>query len=509
MALSDSVDAVGTVLRRRPSDLLPLYVLGAAIPAIVRVVPFLAAVIGYVHLARAGRLEAARAELEDVETSMPDPNADPEAFEAWLDQFFPVVEQLLTPTIGLLLVGSALVSVLLGIALYAIASAGQLSACYGRLRDERGLVAGIDGARRYWGRFVGLYVLEFLLWGAVIVGGVIAAALLAGELSLSDPALGSLAGLFVGLLTVLALLVVRAAFAFAPVAVVADDAGVVGSLSSVGGFVRARPVGAIVYYVASIGALIALWILAVLLVRVDVVSIVSLLALLVVSPALDLLKTAFYVEYRGRLTPPPAPERSLRAQVRDGLRRGWDEMLSFVRATPGTHAFVVVLAVVSFAVGWRVAAPYAGTVEASIAARLEDHVPPAAALEFFGNNWAVALVTAVSGVALAIPAIVSLLFNGVFMGVLTHLEVELFELVAFLVPHGIFEVPAIFVATALGISLGRSWWQLLRGEIGQVAFADRFERAFWVLVGTGILLAVAAVVEGFVSPYYYDLLVNL
>jgi len=33
--------------------------------------------------------------------------------------------------------------------------------------------------------------------------------------------------------------------------------------------------------------------------------------------------------------------------------------------------------------------------------------------------------------------------------------------------------------------------------------ADTLERAFWVLVGIGMVLAVAALIEGFVSPYYY------
>ena len=504
MALSDTVDAVGAVLRRRPSDLLPFYVLGAAVPAIVRVVPFLAAVLGYVHLARTGRLEAARAELDGIDTTMPDPDADPQAFEAWTEQLFPVIEQLVTPTVVLLLGGSMVVSVLLGLGLYAVVSAGQLSACYGRLRNERGLIAGIDGTRRYWSRFLGLYVLEFLLWGAIVVGGGIVAALLAGGLSLSDPLLGSLAGLFLGLLIVLALAVVRALFAFAPVAVVADDAGVFGSVSSAGGFVRSRPVGAILYYVVAIGALIGLSVLTAALVRVQVVSIVSLLAILLVFPALDLLKTALYVQYRGRLAPPRSPERSLRGQLRDGLRRGWNETLSFVRAAPGLHALVVALAAVSFAAGWYVAAPYEGTLEASIAGRLEDHLPPAATLEFFGNNWQVALVTAFGGVALAVPAIVSLVFNGVFIGASARLEVAPIEFLAFVVPHGLVEVPAILVASALGIWLGLSWWRTLRGRVGRVTFADRLERAFWVSVGLGLLLAVAAVIEGFVSPYYYE-----
>ncbi|PCR91720.1 stage II sporulation protein M [Natrinema ejinorense] len=507
MALSDFLAAVVAVLRRRPGDILPMYVLGVAVAAIVRVVPFVAIAAGVLFLATTGRLESIRTQLADLEPPPTDPNADPEAVEAWATGLEPIVEQLLTPPLAALAVVTIVVSLLLFVLLTAAVAAGQLAACYGRLRDDRGLVAGLAGARRYWPRFLGLFVLEVLCWMAILATVGIGAALIAGVASLAAESMG-VAVLVVGLAIVVAivpLVLVRALFAFASVAIVVDDAGVFGSVRSAGAFVRTQPVEAIFYYVIALvmgGGFVAV---TGLLSLVNVATVGSLLAPLVLFPVLDLLKTAVYCDYRDRLTPPEPPTRSLRTQFRAGLRRGWGELTTFVRATPGTHALVIGLAVLGFGLGWLAAGPFVGTVETSIAARLQGHVPPTAALELFGNNWLVALTTAYGGTALAIPAIVSLLFNGVFLGLIARLEVDPAELAAFVLPHGVLEIPAILVASALGISVGVTAWRTWRGRETRAGLADALERAFWVLVGVGILLAIAAVIEGFVSPYYYRL----
>jgi uncharacterized membrane protein SpoIIM required for sporulation len=507
MTLSDSVSAAVAVLRRRPADLLPFYLLGAAIPAIVRVIPFLGLFVGYLYLEWTGRLDAALAGLEGIETSPPDPEAEPDAFGAWMADLGQVLDPLVTPVTELIAWGMVILSVIATIALFGAISAGQLSACYGRLRDDRGLVIGLAGARRFWLRFIGLYLLELVLWivaglilvaGAVLVGAVLAA--VAGtELVAVVVVLPLL--LFVALVFA----AIRAVFAFAPAAIVVDDAGIFGSLSRAAGFVRRQPIEAVFYYVIAIGSMILLSVVSGVLVLVDVAAIGTVVTTLVLFPFLDLLKTALYGDSRDRISPPTAPDRSVRTQFAGGLRRGWAEMLSFVRATPLLHAAVVAGAVVSFWAGWEIAEPFVGTVETSISARLEGHNPPAAALEFFGNNWMVAYTTAFGGLALALPAVVSLAFNGFVMGIVARLEVELVELVAFVIPHGLLEIPAIFVASALGLWLGVVGWRSLRGRATRRDVVDALERAFWVVVGIGILLAVAAFVEGFISPYYYEL----
>ncbi len=501
MELSDSVSAAVSVFRRRPATILPFYLLGAAIPAIVRVVPFLAMVLGSVYLYSTGRLAAIGDELATLDLDPPDPEAEPEAFEAWMTDFEPIVGQLLTPTTGLLVAGTILGSLLVVLVLYGLVTAAQLSACYGRLRNERGLIAGLAGGRRYWLRVLGLFVLEVGAWILVFITGSLLIA--AAGAAIGPGAL--LVSLPVALVGLLAIVAIRAVFAFAPVAVVVDDLGVFASLSRTLGFVRHNPIGATFYYVISVGSLLALSTVTGVLAVIEVSTLGALVTALLVFPFLDLLKTALYTDARGRLDPPAPVDRSLRSQLRGGVQNGWAEMVSFVRSTPLTHAFVVGLAVGSFWIGWVAGAPLAGVFETSITARLDGHIPPAAAVEFFANNWLVAITTAYAGFALAIPALASLVFNGLVMGLYARTEVEPTELLAFVIPHGIFEIPAIFIATALGLSLGAVAARVPLGQTSRPELADALERAFWVLVGVGILLAIAGFVEGFISPYYFRL----
>ncbi|RQG96456.1 stage II sporulation protein M [Natrarchaeobius chitinivorans] len=505
MALSDSVSAVTAIFRNRPGDFLPFYLLGAAVPAIVRVIPFAAILVGYLYLEATGRLEGLPEQLAGIETTPPDPDASDAEVEAWAEQFVPIVEQFVTlPTIALFL-AAVVISLLVLFVLYAVVAAGQLATCAARVRDERGVVAGIAGVRRYGLRFLALFLLEFLLWTIAIATVGILAVIGSIVVAAASPLFAILVAFLAGLVLLAVLAVIRALFAFAPVAVVVDDAGVFASLSKTAGFVRARPIGAAFYYVMSVGTLLAISTVSGVLVLVEIFTLVSLVTIIVVLPVLDALKTALYTQYRGRLTPPASPERSVRAQIRAGIGRGWREMVAFVRETPGTHAAVVALALGSFWVGWELAGPYAEYIDASIDARLEGIIPPAFALELFGNNTMVAITTAFSGVALAIPALASLLFNGVYMGAVSRFEVDPTQLLAFVIPHGVFEIPAIFVASALGIWLGVVSWRAFRGSIDRPTFADALERAFWVLVGVALLLAVAGFVEGFVSPFYFRL----
>jgi uncharacterized membrane protein SpoIIM required for sporulation len=167
------------------------------------------------------------------------------------------------------------------------------------------------------------------------------------------------------------------------------------------------------------------------------------------------------------------------------------------------HAVSLGVAVVGFAAGWVAIEPFLGLGSTSIAERLADHNPILATVEFGANNWSVAVSTAFAGLALAVPAAGALFFNGFVLGLIARTEEALPELLAFVVPHGILEIPAFVVAGALGFSLGGAGWRTLRGRTSVDGLADAVERAFWVAVGLAVLLGIAAVIEGFVSPYYY------
>lgn len=510
MRLSDSVTSVVRTLRRRPADLLPFYVLGAAVPAITRIGTFLGLAIVYATLETSGRLETVREEFATMDRSPPTPETNPEGFADWTStELAPVLEPLVTPGVVGAVAITVLVTFLASIVLYAGVAAGQLGACHARLRGQRGTLAGIAGVRRHWRSFLGVYLLELALWigatAAIWLAATSAASAVVG--ATGEPAVSVLVALGGGLLWAGTIVVLRALFTFAPVAIVVDDVGVLESLASAAGFVRSQPVEAVFYYVIALLAFVAFAAFVSVLSIVGVGSVVSVIGLLVLYPALDILKTVLYGDYRGTISRPPAVEETLRGQFSAGFHRGWHELRTFVRETPGLHAVVVVTALVGFGMGWVVATPFDGIVETSIIARLDGHVPPAAAAELFTNNWTVALTTAYAGVALAIPALVSIWFNGLVFGIYARLEVDPTELLAFVVPHGVLEIPAILVSGALGVHLGLAGWRTVRGRRSRATLADELERAFWVLVGLGAVLLLAGLIEGFVSPYYYRLLI--
>ncbi|GAB7009967.1 stage II sporulation protein M [Halorubrum trueperi] len=498
MDLSSAVTATVSTLRRRPADLLPFYFLGTAVPVIARVAMFVALAGVYLHFELTGRLADARDALAELDLTPPDAQ-DPEAMQAWAESVAPALEPLVSPTAVLLIVAGSLAAVLLAIVTYAAVSAGQLSAVIARLRGERGLTAGIAGVRNRWIAFLGLYVAEFLLWtGASLLG---AAAIAAGFLV--NPFFGAAVALAVLLVGVVALLFVRVVFAFAPAAVVVDDTGALGAIAGAGGFLRSNPADAAAYLVVAVGALVGIASAASALAFLGAGAIVALASAVVIAPALDVLKTTLYGAHRDAIDPVDPPESRLRDQFFGGARRGWSETSAFVRRTPGLHAFTVAVGVGFGALGWIAVDPLVGAVSTSIESRLVGHIPPAAAVNFFGNNLSVAIATSLAGVALVVPAISSIAFNGFALGATAALEENLTALGAFVAPHGIFEIPALFVSGALGIHLGIVSWRTFRGRLPREAFADALEDAFWILVGVGILIAVAAVIEGFVSPYYW------
>lgn len=128
------------------------------------------------------------------------------------------------------------------------------------------------------------------------------------------------------------------------------------------------------------------------------------------------------------------------------------------------------------------------------------------------NVMAVISMIAIGLLSFGVYAIISLVLNGVIIGFLMSMYAEagvnpwgIFTVG--LLPHGIFEFPAIILACAIGIRLG----VLAIQWFSSVLFGEKRERAkvnfqlflkdFPFLFGTVILLLLAAaVVESFITP---------
>ncbi|MCI0354745.1 MAG: stage II sporulation protein M [Acidobacteria bacterium] len=129
-------------------------------------------------------------------------------------------------------------------------------------------------------------------------------------------------------------------------------------------------------------------------------------------------------------------------------------------------------------------------------------IKPLASSAIMTNNLAVSFAAFAFGVTAGLGTIYMMLFNGLLMGVIgtacwqSGLSVPLWSFVA---PHGVLELPAIFIAGGGGLLLARG---LLFPGLLPRKDSLRIAGGLGVrlMLGAVPLLIVAGVIEGFVSP---------
>lgn len=128
--------------------------------------------------------------------------------------------------------------------------------------------------------------------------------------------------------------------------------------------------------------------------------------------------------------------------------------------------------------------------------------PPAVlAGKLFLNNLVACLLLFLGGASFGFVTMLILSVNGLLIGAIMELmrqqQGTLF-IAAALVPHGIFEIPAFLIAGSLGLLLGRELLGEWHGTADAATEARSLARLFLSVVVP--LLAVAAVVEAFITP---------
>ena len=129
-------------------------------------------------------------------------------------------------------------------------------------------------------------------------------------------------------------------------------------------------------------------------------------------------------------------------------------------------------------------------------------------LVIFLNNAFVSLLFLVMGLGLGILPVLFVAFNGYVVGVLSHFVAEeqglLFIFLA-LLPHGIIELPMVFLAAGVGLRLGHQVLAALLGRPTELKreFRDGIRFYFrWIVP----FLFVAAVIETFITPLLLGIL---
>lgn len=129
-------------------------------------------------------------------------------------------------------------------------------------------------------------------------------------------------------------------------------------------------------------------------------------------------------------------------------------------------------------------------------------IKPLAASGIMTNNLTVAFAAFAFGIAGALGTIYLLLTNGLLMGVVSAacwqagMSSRLWEFVA---PHGVLELPAIFIAGGAGLLLARGL--LFPGNLPRRdSLVDYGGQAVRLILGIIPVLVIAGTVEGFISP---------
>jgi uncharacterized membrane protein SpoIIM required for sporulation len=129
-------------------------------------------------------------------------------------------------------------------------------------------------------------------------------------------------------------------------------------------------------------------------------------------------------------------------------------------------------------------------------------VKPLASSSIMTNNLSVSFSAFAMGITGGLGTIWMMMLNGLLMGVIgaatwkAGMAVQLWSFVA---PHGVLELPAIFIAGGAGFEIARGL--LFPGLLPRkVSLAQAGGRGARLLLGTIPMLIIAGVIEGFFSP---------
>lgn len=129
-------------------------------------------------------------------------------------------------------------------------------------------------------------------------------------------------------------------------------------------------------------------------------------------------------------------------------------------------------------------------------------IKPLASSAIMTNNMSVGFTTFALGITAGLGTIYMMAFNGLLIGVigmacwLSGMSLQLWSFVA---PHGVLELPAIFIAGGAGLRIAQGL--LFPGVLSRKdSLAKAGQEAVQLVLGTIPILIIAGLIEAFVSP---------
>ena len=117
----------------------------------------------------------------------------------------------------------------------------------------------------------------------------------------------------------------------------------------------------------------------------------------------------------------------------------------------------------------------------------------------FFHNWQASLATALSGIWFPGVPFITLVLNGVLVGIVSDLTPITTMFAAAILPHGIIELPSFVIAGSAGIKLGVDFLRSF-GKPGTTLRATA-RQTVYLLIGLAVLFFIAGFIEGNITPW--------
>ncbi len=127
---------------------------------------------------------------------------------------------------------------------------------------------------------------------------------------------------------------------------------------------------------------------------------------------------------------------------------------------------------------------------------------PVMSVEIMTNNIQVAFLAFAGGITFGLLTVYALVFNGIIVGALAALYMKSgksYEFWAYIVPHGVIELTAIFIAGGAGLLMGYKLF--VPGNRSRIIqLKEQSYRSVLLLIGTIPMFVIAGLIEGFITP---------
>lgn len=128
---------------------------------------------------------------------------------------------------------------------------------------------------------------------------------------------------------------------------------------------------------------------------------------------------------------------------------------------------------------------------------------------FIVNNTPPFLATIFGALTLGLVTVIIMVFNGILIGNVTvamGVEVGFGPIIALLVPHGIFELPALFIAAGVGFRFLHRAGQRIAGSRDALFTRGYLARTALLVCFAWLVLVLAAFVEAYVTIAFAEIL---